>query len=102
MIIDRRQIDRCAAGDLAHRGAVETVFGEHVGGMIEERLAGDFGDLHSYNFLTREFSVSPTEATLSTTRVSEAVMIFPRLVTRRIPYWSGASGSAFTGADATA
>jgi len=26
----------------------------------------------------------------------------PRLVTRRIPYWSGGSGSAFTGADATA
>src|SRR5208283_3525658 len=102
MIIDRRQIDRCAAGDLAHRGAVETAFGEHIGGMIEERLSGNFGDLHAYNFLTREFSVSPMEATLSTTHVSEAVMMVPRLVTRRIPYWSGGSGSAFTGADATA
>jgi len=64
--------------------------------MIEERLAGNFGDLHAYNFLTKEFSVSPTEATLSTTHVSEAVMMVPRLVTRRIPYWSGGSGSAFT------
>jgi len=46
MIIDRRLIDRCAAGDLAHRGTLETTFGEHVGGMIEERLASNIGYLH--------------------------------------------------------
>ena len=102
MIIDRRLIDRCAAGDLAHRGAVETVFGEYVGGMIEQRLAGNFGELHDYNFLTNEVSASPMEAIPSTTRVSEAGTKFPSLVTRRIPYWSGCSGLAVTGSDTTA
>src|SRR6202011_2212855 len=79
MIIDRRLIDRCAVGNFAHRAAVETVFGEHVRGMVEERLAGNFSYLHHYNFLAREVSPSPMDATDSTTRVSEVEIIPPRV-----------------------
>ena len=102
MIIDRRLIDRCAAGNLAHRGAVETVFGEHVRGMVEERLAGNFSYLHHYNCLAGEVSPSPMDAMEFDNACFRGGDHTPEVgdEAHRILDWS--SSSAFTGAEATA